>query len=78
MRLSTEIEFPDGAGATGDIWRTVRQMVRNLEGKQAKRSGNRTDVDDQRLRQLECQRSLYLNADGRPTVPAAAGRPAPR
>ena len=40
----------------------------------AKRGGNRTDVDDQRLRALECQRSLYLDADGRPTVPPAALR----
>ena len=40
----------------------------------AKRGGNRTDVDDRRLRELECQRSLYLDADGRPTVPEAALR----
>ena len=40
----------------------------------AKAGGNRTEVDDQRLRQLECQRSLYLDADGRPTVPEAALR----
>ena len=40
----------------------------------AKRGGNRTDIDDRRLRELECQRSLYLDADGRPTVPEAALR----
>ena len=40
----------------------------------AKRGGNRTDVDDRRLRELECQRSLYLDADRRPTVPEAALR----
>ena len=40
----------------------------------AKRGGNRTDVDDRRLRELECQRSLYLGADRRPTVPEAALR----
>ena len=40
----------------------------------AKRGGNRTDVDDKRLRELECQRSLYLGADGRPTLPEAALR----
>ena len=40
----------------------------------AKAGGNRTEADDKRLRQLECQRSLYLDADGRPTVPEAALR----
>ena len=40
----------------------------------AKRGGNRTEVDDQRLRELECRRSLYLGADDRPTVPEAALR----
>lgn len=40
----------------------------------AKRGGNRTEVDDRRLRELECQRSLYLGADGKPTLPAASLR----
>ena len=40
----------------------------------AKRGGNRTDIDDRRLRELGCQRSLYLDADGRPTLPEAALR----
>ena len=39
-----------------------------------KRGGNRTDVDDRRLRELECQRSLYLGDGDRPTVPEAALR----
>ena len=40
----------------------------------AKRGGNRTDVDDKRLWELECRRSLYLDAGGRPTLPEAALR----
>ena len=40
----------------------------------AKKGGNRTDADDLRLQELECQRSLYLGADGKPTLPAAALR----
>ena len=40
----------------------------------AKRGGDRTEVDEQRLRQLECRRSLYLGADDRPTLPEAALR----
>ena len=40
----------------------------------AKKGGNRTDVDDLRLQELECQRSLYLGADGKPTLPPAALR----
>ena len=40
----------------------------------AKKGGNRTEVDDLRLRELECQRSLYLGADGKPALPEAALR----
>ena len=40
----------------------------------AKKGGNRTDADDLRLQELSCQRSLYLGADGKPTLPAAALR----
>ena len=40
----------------------------------AKRGVNRTDVDERRLRELECRRSLYLGADGAPAVPEAALR----
>ena len=47
---------------------------REIAALTAKRGGNRTDVDDRRLRELECQRSLYLGADGKPTLPAAALR----
>ena len=40
----------------------------------AKKGGNRTDADDLRLQELSCQRSLYLGADGKPTLPPAALR----
>ena len=39
-----------------------------------KKGSNRTEADDDRLRQLECQTSLWLNDEGQPTVPAAAIR----
>ena len=34
-----------------------------------KRGSNRTESDDARLRELDCLTSLYLDADGGPTVP---------
>ena len=39
-----------------------------------KRGSNRTTADEERLVELECINSLYLDDDGRPTVPAAAIR----
>ena len=39
-----------------------------------KRGSNRTITDDERLRELECQISLYLDASGTPTIPEAAIR----
>ena len=41
-----------------------------------KRGSNRTESDDNRLIELECQNSIYLDYDGRPTLPAAALRAA--
>ena len=41
-----------------------------------KRGSNRTEADDLRLIELECQNALYLDHDGRPTLPAAAIRAA--
>ena len=41
-----------------------------------KRGSNRTESDDLRLIELECQNSLYVDDDGRPTLPAAALRAA--
>lgn len=40
----------------------------------AKRGSNRTASDDERLRELECQISLWLDDGGAPTIPAAAFR----
>ena len=37
-----------------------------------KRGSNRTEADDLRLVELECQNALYVDHDGRPTLPAAA------
>ena len=48
-------------------------LSREIAAIAAKKGGNRTDVDDKRLREIECQRSLYLDADGR-----AGARPRPR
>ena len=39
-----------------------------------KKGANRTEADDDRLRELECQRGLWLDGDGAPTIPAAAVR----
>ena len=59
-------------GAAGLDTRSA--LSREIATIAAKAGGNRTEVDDKRLRQLECQRSLYLDADGRPAVPEAALR----
>ena len=39
-----------------------------------KRGSNRTDTDDARLLELECQNSLYLDESGAPTFPTAGFR----
>ena len=39
-----------------------------------KKGANRTEADDDRLRELECQRGLWIDGDGAPTIPAAAVR----
>ena len=59
-------------GATGLDTRSP--VSREIAAITAKRGGNRTDVDDKRLWELECRRSLYLDAGGRPTLPEAALR----
>ncbi len=59
-------------GATGLDTRSA--LSREIAAITTKRGGNRTDVDDRRLRELECQRSLYLGDGDRPTVPEAALR----
>ena len=59
-------------GATGLDTRSA--LSREIATITAKRGGNRTAVDDKRLWELECRRSLYLDAGGRPTLPEAALR----
>ena len=59
-------------GAAGIDTRSA--LSREIAALAAKKGGNRTDVDDRRLRELECRRSLYLGADGKPTLPEAALR----
>ena len=59
-------------GAAGLDTRSA--LSREIAAIAAKRGGNRTEVDDRRLWELECRRSLYLDADGRPTLPEAALR----
>ena len=39
-----------------------------------KRGSNRTEVDDMRLRELDCQTSLWLDSTGAPTIPPGAIR----
>lgn len=39
-----------------------------------KRGSNRTEADEDRLRELDCYTSLYLAADGSPTFPESALR----
>ena len=49
-------------------------VSREIAALAAKKAGDRTDVDDLRLQDLECRRSLYLDDDGKPSLPAAALR----
>ena len=39
-----------------------------------KKGSNRTEADDARIRELECQISLYLDESGAPTLPTSAIR----
>lgn len=39
-----------------------------------KKGSNRTESDDARLRELECQNALWLDAAGKPEIPAGAVR----
>ena len=59
-------------GAAGLDTRSA--LRREIAALTAKRGGNGTAVDDQRPWEVECRRSLYLDADGRPTLPEAALR----
>ena len=51
-------------------------ISREIAAITAKRGVNRTEADEERLRELECQRSLWLDGNGAPTIPATAIRSA--
>ena len=55
-----------------------RRSAANIEKSEIarKRVNNRTEADDERLRELECQMSIWYDAGGGPTIPAAAIRAA--
>ena len=53
---------------------TRSAVSREIAAIAAKRGGNRTAADDVRLRELEAQRSLWLDENGAPTIPATAIR----
>ena len=55
-----------GLDPTSEVNRAVNEITK-------KRGTNRTEADDLRLKELECQRSLWLE-DGQPTVPHSALR----
>ena len=59
-------------GATGlDTQSPLKLAIAEIT---KKRSSNRTEADELQIRELECRNSLYLDDDGRPTIPAAAVR----
>lgn len=53
---------------------TRSPVSREIAAITSKRGGHRTEVDDNRLRELEAQRSLWLDESGAPTIPATAIR----
>ena len=53
---------------------TRSPLSREIAAITPKRGGDRTEVDVNRLRELEAQRSLWLDESGAPTIPAAAIR----
>ena len=59
-------------GAAGLDTRSA--VSREIAAIAAKRGGNRTAADDDRLRELEAQRALWLDESGAPTIPATVIR----
>ncbi len=55
---------------------TRSPVSREITAIAAKRGSNRTAADDDRLRELETQRSLWLDESGAPAIPATAIRAA--
>ena len=61
-------------GAAGLDTRSL--VSREIAAIAAKRGGNRTAADDDRLRELEAQRALWLDESGAPAIPETAIRAA--
>lgn len=59
-------------GAAGLDTRSPANVEKAVIAK--KRGSNRTEADEARLRELECQVSLWLDEENKPTVPATALR----
>lgn len=53
---------------------TRSPISREIATIRSKRGANRTEADEDRLRELECQRSLWLDDGGAPTIPSTAIR----
>ena len=53
---------------------TRSSISREIAAIAAKRGANRTEADEDRLRELECQRSLWLDESGTLAIPATAIR----
>lgn len=56
-----------GLDTTSDISRAINEIAK-------KKGTNRTEADELRLRELECQRSLWLDEAGQPNIPKPALR----
>ena len=59
-------------GAAGLDSRSPANVEKAIIAK--KRGSNRTEADDLRIRELECQTSFWLDSSGTPTIPAGAIR----
>ena len=76
MRYEVKIEGTSGIihhnGAAGLDTRSPANLEKAAIAR--KKGSNRTEADDARLRELECQTALWLNEDGTPGIPAGAIR----
>ena len=76
MRYEVNIEGTSGIlmhnGAAGLDTRSPANLEKAEIAR--KKGSNRTETDELRLRELECQTSLWLNPDGTPGIPPGAVR----
>lgn len=70
-RLIGDAPIIHNAGSAIDTTTPIARAVAEIA---AKRGSNRTEADNLRLKELECQRSLWLDEKERPTVPHTAVR----